>query len=153
MLVLWLMTQGTSIDVALLLDRIEFFTSFSPMASAAAKVLSKTGADLTPKLTGAIKERIKELILGGTVVLFSKSYCPYCAKVKKLFCKLGVVDEVSIELDEDVDGPAMQAALLEVTGQRTVPCVFVGGQHVGGNDDAQAAAKSGKLQKMLAACR
>jgi glutaredoxin 3 len=123
------------------------------MASAAAKVLSKTGADLTPKLTGAIKERIKELILGGTVVLFSKSYCPYCTKVKKLFCKLGVVDEVSIELDEDVDGPAMQAALLEVTGQRTVPCVFVGGQHVGGNDDAQAAAKSGKLQKMLAACR
>ena len=123
------------------------------MSAAAAKVLSKTRADLTPKLTGAIKERIKELILGGTVVLFTKSYCPYCKKVKELFRELGVVDAVITELDEDVDGPAIQAALIEVTGQRSVPCVFVGGQHVGGNDDAQAAAKSGKLQKMLAACK
>ena len=132
---------------------IAVIASFSPMSAAAAKVLSKTRADLTPKLTGAIKERIKELILGGTVVLFTKSYCPYCKKVKELFRELGVVDAVITELDEDVDGPAIQAALIEVTGQRSVPCVFVGGQHVGGNDDAQAAAKSGKLQKMLAACK
>ena len=76
------------------------------MSAAAAKVLSKTRADLTPKLTGAIKERIKELILGGTVVLFTKSYCPYCKKVKELFRELGVVDAVITELDEDVDGPA-----------------------------------------------
>jgi len=54
-----------------------------------------------------------------------------------------------IELDEVADGAAIQAALLETSGQRTVPNVFVKGQHIGGNDDTQAAAKSGKLQEML----
>ena len=57
----------------------------------------------------------------------------------------------SIELDKDEDGPAIQAALLEVTGQRTVPNIFVGGRHIGGNDDAQAKAASGELQTMLSA--
>ena len=45
------------------------------------KVVGKAGLDLTPELTGAVKERIKELVLGSTVVLFSKSYCPFCTKV------------------------------------------------------------------------
>ena len=54
-----------------------------------------------------------------------------------------------IELDEIPGGDAIQAALLETSGQRTVPNVFVKGQHLGGNDDTQAAAKSGKLQEML----
>lgn len=59
------------------------------------------------------------------------------------------VDFKAIELDEIDNGDAIQAALLETSGQRTVPNVFVKGQHVGGNDDTQAAAKSGKLQEML----
>ena len=49
------------------------------------------------------------------------------------------------------EGVELQNALLEMTGQRSVPNVFVKGQHVGGNDDTQAAARSGKLQEMLAA--
>lgn len=59
------------------------------------------------------------------------------------------VDFKAIELDEIDNGDAIQAALLESSGQRTVPNVFIKGQHVGGNDDTQAAAKSGKLQEML----
>ena len=47
------------------------------------------------------------------------------------------------------DGPALQHALLQMTGQKSVPNVFVKGQHMGGNDDTQAAAKEGKLQEML----
>ena len=39
--------------------------------------------------------------------------------------------------------------LMQMTGQRTVPNVFVKGQHIGGNDDSQAAAKDGKLKEML----
>ena len=117
------------------------------------KVVGKAGLDLTPELTGAVKERIKELVLGGTVVLFSKSYCPFCTKVKALFAKLGAEQITAIELDEDEDGPEIQAVLLEVTGQRTVPNVFVAGQHIGGNDDAQAKAASGELQTMLSAMK
>jgi glutaredoxin 3 len=56
------------------------------------------------------------------------------------------------ELDQMGDeGPELQMALLEITGQRSVPNVFVKGKHVGGNDDTQAAARAGKLQEMLAA--
>jgi glutaredoxin 3 len=59
------------------------------------------------------------------------------------------IDYVAIELDEITNGAAIQNALLDMTGQRTVPNVYVKGMHVGGNDDTQAAAKSGKLQEML----
>ena len=52
-------------------------------------MVARTGQDLTPQLTGAVKERIKELILGNTIVIFSKSYCPFCMKVKALFAQLG----------------------------------------------------------------
>ena len=113
---------------------------------------AKTGRDLTLELTdgGALKERLNELILGGTVVLFSKSHCPFCAKAKTLFAELE--QQIStIELDQLEDGPAVQAVLLEVTGQRTVPNIFVGGRHVGGNDVVQAKAASGELQTMLSA--
>ena len=47
------------------------------------------------------------------------------------------------------DGNDIQAALLDLTGQKTVPNVFIKGEHLGGNDNTQAAAKSGKLAEML----
>lgn len=53
------------------------------------------------------------------------------------------------ELNKMEDGPDIQQALLELTGQRTVPNVFIKGNHIGGNDDTQAAAKSGKIQELL----
>jgi glutaredoxin 3 len=54
------------------------------------------------------------------------------------------------ELDQmGDDGPALQASLFKMTKQKTVPNVFVKGQHIGGNDDTQAAVKAGKLQEML----
>ena len=82
------------------------------------------------------------------VVVFSKSYCPFCKATKGLMEDLNI-EYVAIELDEITDGAAIQSALLEVSGQRTVPNVYVKGMHVGGNDDTQAAAKSGTLQQML----
>ena len=83
------------------------------------------------------------------VVVFSKSYCPYCTKTKELFASLKVDIKVH-ELDKmGDDGPALQQALLQMTGQKSVPNVFVKGKHMGGNDDTQAAAKAGKLQEML----
>ncbi len=47
------------------------------------------------------------------------------------------------------EGADIQAVLLELTGQKTVPNVFIKGQHIGGNDKTQEAAKTGKLQEML----
>ena len=99
---------------------------------------------------------VEELIASAEVVIFSKSYCPHCAKTKALFGANGNKAKVTletpphvIELDHSRDGPAIQACLLRMTGQRTVPSVWIKGQHVGGNSDVQALAESGKLQKML----
>ena len=61
------------------------------------------------------------------------------------------VEAKILELDQDENGAAIQEALLEMTGQKTVPNVFVKGNHIGGNDDTQLAAKMGKIKKMLAA--
>ncbi len=54
-----------------------------------------------------------------------------------------------LELDQTGHGSLIQQALMERTNQRTVPNVFVGGNHVGGNDDTHALAASGQLQEML----
>ena len=59
------------------------------------------------------------------------------------------VDYKLYELNEMDDGADIQKALEEISGQRTVPNVFINGEHVGGNDAMQAAAKDGSLEKML----
>lgn len=82
------------------------------------------------------------------VVVFSKSYCPFCKKTKDLFDDLKV-DATVYELNQMDDGADIQSALLELTGQNTVPNVFIKGEHVGGNDDCQRAAKAGTLQEKL----
>ncbi len=82
------------------------------------------------------------------VAIFSKTYCPFCTRTKTLFESLGE-DAMILELDLRPDGDVMQAALTRMTGQRSVPNVFVNGNHVGGNDDTHAAHRSGKLDELL----
>lgn len=60
------------------------------------------------------------------------------------------IDAEVIELDLVKSGSLIQGELHKMTGQRSVPNVFVNGQHVGGNDATQAAARSGKLELLLA---
>ena len=55
------------------------------------------------------------------------------------------------EMDVSSDGAQVQAALLEMTGQKTVPNVWIKGRHIGGNDDTQALFKSGVLAQLLGA--
>jgi glutaredoxin 3 len=93
-------------------------------------------------------EFAKAEIASNDIMVFSKSFCPFCKKTKKLLDGMNL-PYTAIELDEIANGDAVQAALLDISGQRTVPNVFIKGVHLGGNDDTQAAAKSGKLQEML----
>ena len=97
---------------------------------------------------GQLEEAIQQTTASNKVVIYSKSWCPYCTQCKATF------DEISqpytaIELDQREDGEQLQVALLDMTQQRTVPNVFVAGQHLGGNDDTQQAARSGKLAALL----
>lgn len=74
--------------------------------------------------------KAKNIVSSNPVVVFSKTYCGYCTRVKQLLSQLGATFKV-IELDQESDGNEVQQALLEWTGQRTVPNVFIGGEHVG----------------------
>ena len=89
-----------------------------------------TGA--TEDLTEALKvadQNIKD----NAIMIFSKSYCPFCKKVKQMFQDKGLAF-VALELDEMGQmGVNIQAALLQKTGQKTVPSVFLNGKHIGKN--------------------
>uniref|UniRef100_A0A8C5A0U7 Thioredoxin-disulfide reductase n=1 Tax=Gadus morhua TaxID=8049 RepID=A0A8C5A0U7_GADMO len=96
-----------------------------------------------------LKTRIQELIESNQVVVFSKSYCPFCVKVKDLFKDLDVKCNV-VELDLVDEGTNYQELLVEMTGQKTVPNVFINKTHVGGWDKTkQEAATLGKKVMVL----
>ncbi|XP_078298802.1 thioredoxin reductase 3 isoform X2 [Panthera onca] len=81
-------------------------------------------------------------------MIFSKSYCPHCTRVKELFSSLGVQCNI-LELDQVDDGANVQEVLSEITNQRTVPNIFVNKVHMGGCDRTFQAHQSGLLQKLL----
>ncbi|KIL71262.1 hypothetical protein M378DRAFT_174631 [Amanita muscaria Koide BX008] len=97
---------------------------------------------------------VKDLntITNHRVVIFSKSYCPYCKRAKAIFASEYKDEKPEVlELDERDDGEAIQKYLVEKTKQRTVPNVFVTQKHIGGSDDLVVANDSGELQRLLSA--
>ncbi|XP_050257708.1 glutaredoxin [Quercus robur] len=92
--------------------------------------------------------KAKEIVSSNPVVVFSKTYCGYCKRVKQLFTQLGASYKI-IELDEERDGSDIQSALAEWTGQRTVPNVFIGGKHIGGCDTIMEKYQAGQLVPLL----
>eukprot|EP00250_Pteridium_aquilinum_P010956 c19746_g1_i1 orf=478-960(-) len=91
---------------------------------------------------------VKRVIEHNKIVIFSKSYCPYCKRAKSVFSEMNEKPYV-IELDERGDGFDIQKAVTELVGRRTVPQVFIDGKHLGGSDDTVAAYQSGRLAELL----
>ncbi|KAF0982474.1 hypothetical protein FDP41_011404 [Naegleria fowleri] len=96
-----------------------------------------------------VKEFVDREISGHSVTVFSKSYCPYCARCIRLLKRLNIPDVQVIQLDELADGSEIQDELLERTGRRTVPSVWIAKEFVGGSDDLHQAHREGRLQKLL----
>lgn len=109
------------------------------------------------------KATINKYLNEHDVVVFSKTYCPYCTKAKTALKAVGAKFE-AVELDERADGNAIQQvchlvfcsalliclqALAELTGRRTVPNVFVHKRSIGGGDDTEALQRSGKLKELI----
>jgi len=82
------------------------------------------------------------------LVVFSKSYCPYCKNTKRILDGLKA-NYKTYELNEESDGSELQAALLDISGQRTVPNVYIGKVHIGGNSDLEAVVAKGKDGKSI----
>lgn len=105
--------------------------------------------------SSAAQQLVQDLITQHPVAVFSKTYCPFCSAAKRALKeesqKVTPPTPIHvIELDMRDDGDAIQAALVSLTGQRTVPNVFIGGESIGGGDDTCAAQTSGVLKQMLA---
>ncbi|EUC33727.1 hypothetical protein COCCADRAFT_95228, partial [Bipolaris zeicola 26-R-13] len=100
----------------------------------------------SPTTMSATKTKVQSIIDENPVAVFSKSYCPYCNQAKQLLSASGA-KFYAIELDQVDDGSAIQSVLADITGQRTVPNIFIAQQHIGGNSDLQA--KKGELNTLL----
>jgi glutaredoxin 3 len=80
------------------------------------------------------------------VLMYSTGVCPYCIMAERLLKSKGVdeIEKVRIDLD-----PEQRAKMMEKTGRRTVPQIYIGDTHVGGFDDLSALDRAGKLDPLL----
>lgn len=91
---------------------------------------------------------VTDSIAAAPVVVFTKGDCPYCAEIMALFSELGV-KYVKHEVSAMENSGDVVAALERATGQSTAPNLFIGGKHVGGNEETQNLNKAGKLIELM----
>ncbi len=80
------------------------------------------------------------------IEVFTKFFCPYCTRAKALLDRKGVEYQ---EIDLTTDRAGFDAMVARTGGARTVPQIFIDGQHVGGSDDLAALDARGGLDPML----
>lgn len=80
------------------------------------------------------------------VKMYTTAVCPYCIRAKSILKTKGVEQIEEIRIDQNPD--AMKY-MMEITGRRTVPQIFIGSTHVGGCDDLMALDSAGGLVPML----
>ena len=81
------------------------------------------------------------------VKMYSTASCPYCIRAKQILLSKGVKTINEIRVDQD---SAQRIRMMEVTGRRTVPQIFIGDTHVGGCDDLVELDSRGALVPLLA---
>lgn len=81
------------------------------------------------------------------VRMYTTAVCPYCQMAERLLRSKGVAEIDKIRVDAD---PAQLSAMMEKTGRRTVPQIYIGDKHVGGYDDLAALDRAGGLDPLLA---
>ncbi|GMH42741.1 hypothetical protein BSKO_10660 [Bryopsis sp. KO-2023] len=93
---------------------------------------------------------IDTAIAENPVMVFSKSWCPSCAKAKRALRALLDPSKFTVlEIEDRPDCGELQNELASITGARTVPRVFIGGQCIGGGDETAQMLASGELKKAL----
>jgi len=82
------------------------------------------------------------------VLMYSTGVCPFCLMAERLLRAKGVAEIEKIRVDLD---PPRREEMIQRTGRRTVPQIYVGERHVGGYDDLAALDRAGGLDPLLAA--
>ena len=80
--------------------------------------------------------------------MYCTAVCPYCRTAERLLLKKGVseIERVRVDLD-----PERRAEMMQRSGRRTVPQIWIGERHVGGSEELHALERSGELDRLLAA--
>lgn len=82
------------------------------------------------------------------VLMYSTAVCPYCVRAEQLLTRKGVTEIEKVRVDLD---PGRREEMMQRTGCRTVPQIYIGDTHVGGCDDLYELEHQGKLDPLLAA--
>lgn len=83
----------------------------------------------------------------ATVIMYSTQVCPFCQRAEQLLKTKGVtVHKILVDAD-----PARRQEMIDKTGRRTVPQIFINDQHIGGYDNLYELDQQGKLDPLLTA--
>lgn len=82
------------------------------------------------------------------ILMYTSAVCPYCINAERLLRSKGVEDIEKIRIDLE---PERRAEMMEKTGRRTVPQIYIDAQHIGGFDDLRALDLAGGLTPLLEA--
>jgi glutaredoxin 3 len=83
----------------------------------------------------------------ASITMYATAVCPYCVQAERLLRAKGAADITKLRVDLE---PALRRAMMERTGRRTVPQIYIGDTHVGGYDDLVALDRKGQLDGLLA---
>lgn len=86
--------------------------------------------------------------MSAPVVMYCTGVCPYCMMAERLLNNKGITDIQKIRVDLEA---GQRELMMQKTGRRTVPQIYIGDTHVGGFDDLSALERAGKLDPLLQA--
>ncbi|KAI9722238.1 MAG: hypothetical protein M1812_001710 [Candelaria pacifica] len=112
---------------------------------------AKKIADTKKEAEREVENELNGILKRSPIIIFSKTYCPYSKKAKKILLeKLKIVPSpFVVELDEHPLGVGLQFALQKSTGRQTVPNVLINGKSIGGGDDIEDLDKSDLLVEKI----
>lgn len=84
--------------------------------------------------------------MGVKVKMYTTGVCPYCNMAERLLQSRGVAEIEKIRVDLE---PEQRTEMMQKTGRRTVPQIYIGETHVGGFDDLSALDRTGELEPLL----
>ena len=126
-----------------------------PPAAGVPAPMQPTPAVEPPAVAAEVQDQVSRLLADPEqpLVMFALEWCEFCWSLRKLFARCGIpyrsVDLDSTAYQRDDRGGQIRAVLHSLTGSKSIPQVFVGGEFIGGCTDTMAAFKEGRLQSLL----
>ena len=80
------------------------------------------------------------------ILMYSSHFCPYCVNAEKLLLNKGIKKIKKIMVDEN---PSHMDEMIKITGEKTVPQIFIGDQHIGGFEQLRSINNDGNLDKLI----